>query len=469
MQDIRKPYTRSRSSNDLQSRVEQFEAARYRTDIDDEEPVHIPVKKGRRDVRSMDMYPRRNREEELYEEEEYDDQEEYTRPRTRGDERGRRAARKSSIGTVSFIVAVIALVVGVILYTYVFDTATITVVPKHKDVSNIGRVFLFSKNGTDPLAISYSVQSTSVSKSKLLTLSESRKVDAKASGKAIVYNNYDATPQKLIKNTRFESSKGKIYRINQSVEIPGKKGTTPGSIEVTLYADSNGADYNIDSTSFTIPGFKGSPRESAFYAKSKGPITGGSSGTMSLVSVSDLNAVKDSLAVELKKSASDEALKIKKEGYTPLYSALDITYEDNEAEVLKGGTDTYKVTATAHLMLADASQLAEAIAKTFGDYDGAPVRLTQADSLTYTKKQSDQVNATSTLSILVDGRPRVVWESDTVAIKELVKGKPRDEFKPLMKTINSIESAEISFSPMWLSRFPSETSKLIITESLPKR
>ncbi len=470
MQDIRKPYTRSRSSNDLQSRVEQFESARYRRDDEyDEEPVRIPTRRQRRDINEMDMYPRRNREDELYDDEGYDDEENDRKLPPRRADRSRYPRKRTSLGTISFIFVVVALVVGVTLYTYVFDSATITVVPKYKDVGGVGKTFLFSRAGLDTTSIPYVVESTSLSRTKTLTLSESRKVEAKASGRIIVYNNYDSAPQKLIKNTRFESSKGKIYRINQSIEVPGKKGATPGSVEVTIYADSNGADYNVDTSTFSIPGFKGTARESAFYAKTKGPITGGSSGTMSLASLSDLNAAKDSLAVELGKSIQDEVLKIKKDGYTPMYSAVEVTYQDNEDEILRGVTGVYKVTATANLMLADAPKLAEAIAKTFGDYDNEPVRLTYVDTLTFTRKETDHVTGSSTLSVLVEGKPRVVWQTDSDAIKDLVKGKKRDEFKPLMKTINSIESAEISFSPMWLSRFPSETSKLIVTESLPKR
>lgn len=469
MQDIRKPYTRSRSSNDLQSRVEQFEAARYRRDDNEyeEEPVQIPVKKERRDIQGMDMYPKRNREEEVYQEEMYEEERQRVSPRR--DQKARSPRKRTSISTALFILAIVVLILGVTLYTYVFDSATITVVPKYKDVNSIGKVFLFARGGIDTTSIPYIVESTSLSKIKTLTLSESRKVEAKASGQIIIYNTYDSLPQKLIKNTRFESSKGKIYRIGQSVEVPGKKGNTPGSIEVAIYADSNGVEYNIENATFTIPGFKGSPRESAFYAKTKSPITGGSSGTMSLASLSDLNAAKDSLAIELGRSIQDQVIAIKKEGYIPLYSAVEVIYDDNEEEILKGITGVYKVTATANLILADAPKFAEAIAKTFGDYDNQSVRLTYTDSLTYSRKQTDHINSSSTLSILVEGRPRIVWESNSNNIKELVKGKSRDEFKPLMTTINSIESAEINFSPMWLSHFPAEKSKLIVIESLPKR
>ncbi len=471
MQDIRKPYTRSRSNNDLQSRVEQFEAARYRREIQEDdyedEPVQIPVRKTRRDVDDMDMYPRR-RDDDLYE---TDDERNVPRRRTdsRADLKVRHSQNKSALGTTAFIIAILLLVVGVALYTYVFDSATITVVPKYKDISSIGKVIIFSKDGIDSNGVPYTLQTTSISKTKTLALSETRKVEAKASGKITIFNNYDSAPQKLIKNTRFESAKGKIYRINQSIDIPGKKGNTPGSLDVTVYADSNGAEYNIANTTFTIPGFKGTPREAAFYAKSKSAITGGSSGSASTVSLADLNAAKDSLAVELSKDLQTQILTLKKDGTIPMYSASEITYEDNENEVLSGATGVYKITGTGNVMMANGPKLAEAIAKNLGDYDGAPVRLTYTDTLSFTRKQSDHIVGTSTIPILIEGKPRVVWESDSDAIKEMVKNKNRDEFKPLMRTINSIETAERSFSPMWLTHFPSDLSKIIINESLPKR
>lgn len=42
-----------------------------------------------------------------------------------------------------------------------------------------------------------------------------------------------------------------------------------------MYADGYGTEYNSAETDFTIPGFKGTPREKSFYARSKGTITSG--------------------------------------------------------------------------------------------------------------------------------------------------------------------------------------------------
>lgn len=477
MQDIRKPYTRSKSSRDLSSRVEQFENGSYENDYDDapihNKPVQIPVQRIRRDLRDMDMYPRRRSDD--VEDESHGRREEdretdpYHRNPPYKDPRTRYVRKTTSLGTWVFIASLIILAVGAGLLTYVFNTATVTIVPKYKDVTDFGRPILFSKSATTTGSVPFREETTSLTKSKILSLSESRKVEAKASGKVIIYNNFDGNVQKLIKNTRFESSKGKIYRINQSIEIPGKKGNTPGSLEVTLYADSNGAGYNSEATDFTIPGFKGTARAEAFYARSKGPMTGGASGSMSLASLSDINAAKDALALELDKEIKIDLLKITKEGYIPMYSAAEITYEDNESEVLQGVTGTYQVTATGHVMLADAALFAQAIAKTVRDYNNEPVRLGYVDTLTYTRKDSDHIAQGQTFSVLVEGKPRVIWASDIDAIKKMVTGKKRDEFKPLMKNINSIESAEIGFSPLWLTHFPEEVGKIIVTESLPKR
>lgn len=471
MQDIRKPYTRSRSNNDLQSRVEQFESARYaRSTYQQEDPVEIPVKRVRRDVKDMDMYPRRRHDDFLEDEDGLQEEERSARrePVYR-DPRTRYTNKKSPLSTLAFIGGVIALVIGIGLYTYVFDSATITIVPKYKDVNDLSRTFSFVQEGSTKEGVPFIVETTSLSKTKTLNLSETRKVEAKASGKVTVYNNYDSNPQKLIKNTRFLSSKGKIYRINQSIEVPGKKGDKEGSVEVMLYADSNGAEYNTEATEFSIPGFKGSPREKAFYAKSTGAISGGASGNMSLVALSDLNAAKDALILSLDKEIKLEMQKITKEGYIPMYTAVEVTYEDNEKEVLGGVTAVYKVTATGHLPLADASMMAQAVGETLVEYKDEDVRLGYVESLVYTRKQSDHIASSTGLSMLIEGKPRVIWVSDMDDIKSMVKGKDRDDFKPLMKTITSIESAEINFSPLWLSSFPSDVTKINVIESLPKR
>lgn len=480
MQDIRKPYTRSKSNQDtLSGKFEAFESRTesqitYTDTGEDENPVQIPVRRARRNVNDMDMYPKKRKYEniaysELEREHALPPQQEdivYRDPRTKYKK------SRNHFGTLAFIIVVLFLSIGAGLMTYVFNSATVTVTPKHVDIDDFKNTITFSQLPINDIAtssVSYVVATSSVTKKKTLSSSETKKVETKASGKIIVYNNFDSNPQKLIKSTRFESSNGKIFRINQSITIPGKKGNTPGSVAVTIYADTYGSDYNSEATDFTIPGFKGTPRYKGFFAKSDGPITGGASGDVSLVSLSDLNAAIDGLALELQPEIKAELSKNKKDGYTGLYSAIEINYTDNRQDVMQGITSTYEVTATGYLMQANTKELAEAIARDVRDYANEPVDLDYADTLNFTLKDTDNIASTTPIKALVEGKPRIIWTTDEDSIKTKVAGKKRDEFKTVMKSISSIEGAEISFSPLWLSSFPQETSKILVVESLPKR
>jgi hypothetical protein len=474
MQDIRKPYSRSKSdrAREISSRVEEFEKNSYEDEIEDDAPVQIPVKKGfreRRNIDKMEMYPSRGRR--AYDHEEIahagrrdNDGIVYHDPRTRYDR------KRQSVGTLAFIGVLLLLIIGGSLLTFVFNHATVTIVPKHVDITDYRKAITFAKQDADTAdTVLFTIATTSVSKSKTLTLTESKKIEAKASGKIVIYNNYSTEPVRLIKNTRFESGSGKIYRINQSVTVPGKTGSTPGSVSVTVFADSVGADYNSAPSDFTIPGFKGSPQFTTVYGRSDGSITGGASGNMSLASLSDINAAKDELAIELGQQVKDELAKKKMDEYVGLYSAIDVTYDDNEQELLTGATSQYQVTATGYLMLASASELAAKVAQDTRDYKGESVRLDSTDKLTYTRKDSDRIATSSTLEVLAEGSPRIVFLTDEKTLKSLVAGKKRADFTTLMKSIDSIEGAEIGFSPLWLSSFPEDTAKISVVESLPKR
>lgn len=473
MQDIRKPYSRSKSNRDIASRVEAYENRTYQEDEDDyeDEPVAIPVKKTfreRRSVEKMDIYPTAGRR--AY------DTGEPTLGRRDGDDiiirdpRTRYPRKNESLGTLIFIGTLLVLLIGGSLLTFVFNRATVTIVPKHEDLSDFRSPITFAQTGSDTAStVLYTIATSSLSRQKALPASETRQVESKASGRIVVYNNYSSDPQRLIKNTRFESSAGKIYRINQSITVPGMSGGKPGSVEVTVYADGIGSDYNSAPTDFTIPGFKGSPQYEKFYARSNGAISGGASGTVSMPSLSDINAAKDELALELAQEVKSVLGKEKLDGHIGLYSAIDITYVDNEAELLAGETSTYEVTATGYLMFADAPQLAEALAQSVRDYKGELVRLDYTDKLVYTRKDSDRLAAVQSLEVLTEGSPRVVFLTDEKILTELLAGKKRSEFTSLMKTIDSIEGAEISFSPLWLSTFPEDQSKISVVESLPKR
>jgi hypothetical protein len=109
--------------------------------------------------------------------------------------------------------------------------------------------------------------------------------EQKARGKIIIYNTFSSEPQSLVATTRFETTDGIVFRLTQGVTVPGMTDIAgkrdPGAIEAEVIADQTGDASNIAPTTFTIPGFKGSPKYDKFSAKSLSTMTGGSKNGMS--------------------------------------------------------------------------------------------------------------------------------------------------------------------------------------------
>ena len=442
-----------RARKDLEERVVEFEEHRYDDDYEEEvlqEPKRsFEDRRAARDLSSRDIYPRGR--EPMYR-----------------DIRTNYVDERSNKQTLFFIGGVSTLVVIIGLLTFVFNSATVTIVPKHEDIQDMSKVYSLSLTG-DAGTIGYTLATSTLTKTKTLSVSETKVVESKASGKIVIYNNFDSEPQRLIKNTRFESAAGKIYRVNQSVVVPGKNGTTPGSIEVTVYADEVGSSYNAAPTDFTIPGFKGTERYSGFFARSNGPLTGGASGNVSLVAGSDIDAAKDELALELREAVKANLKEIKRDGYVALPAAIKVDIVDNEQALRTGETSTYSATVTGYLPLVKNTSLAQALALVLREYNNEAVRLDYADTLTITPKDVSTINTATQTEVLIEGDPRIVWVTDEATLKTQLLGKSKKEFATVMSTVASVIKADITFSPLWLNRFPTDTAKINIEESLKKR
>ena len=200
---------------------------------------------------------------------------------------GRALGGKFAMWTAAVAVLVVALLgIG---FLFIGKT-TITVVPTQEEITLGDNVVHTAYREPEKGELGYKVLSYAADASREITASGKEEVREKASGKIIVYNDFGPASQRLIKNTRFETPDGDIYRVRNSFTVPGKPDGGRGSIEVTVYADQAGEAYNLPEGSirFTIPGLKGDLRFDGFYAKQVGPITGGFVGERAVVDESEL-------------------------------------------------------------------------------------------------------------------------------------------------------------------------------------
>ena len=210
-----------------------------------------------------------------------------------------------------FLILLLISGVGFAISNY-FSSALVTINPTTRSIT-INSDFTAIKEGTLG-DLTFKTMSIQEEESRDVPATLDKKIQRKASGRVIIYNAYSGEQQRLIKNTRLESLDHKIFRIDESVVVPGAKMVNgkvgqPGAVEAVVYADVPGKEYNIGLSDFTIPGFKGDPRYSKFTARSKpdAPLLGGFSGAVKVPSDEAIFATQEEIKQNLKNTAIEKA------------------------------------------------------------------------------------------------------------------------------------------------------------------
>lgn len=290
----------------------------------------------------------------------------------------------------------------------------------------------------------------------------------KAKGKIAVYNEYSAEPQALIANTRFQSSDGKIYRIEKKVTVPGAKmsggkAVSAGMIEAEVIADQAGSDYNISASEFKIPGFEGTDKYNGFYAKSTEPMAGGSLGETRAVTQVDIDNAKSDLENKLRASAKEYVASNVPGGLTVLDAAINEKVENFDTPKIGAAVNkftaslkvSYSIFAFDHknLSVIAENQLTSRVIegrKTFPDtlileYEGGTLDLDK-----------------STFSFIAKASEIVGGDVNQDDLKNMLAGKDEVEIKKILSANNAIENADITLWPRWSSKAPKNADKIKI-------
>lgn len=346
-----------------------------------------------------------------------------------------------------------------------FSGATVTVTPKTALIE-VRHEFVALKGSDSKL----SFQALPVSETAELSIpaDTTRKVTSKASGKIVVYNMFSAKPQRLIKNTRFATTQGLIYRINESIVIPGftKQGekVLPGSIEATVFADVAGAEYNIGLSDFTVPGFKTDPaRYATFYARSKTPITGGMDGLTKTPSDSALLEARTKLSGELDAKVRLRAKNSVPEGFVLYDQALILTRTSSGPDIKDSVAKvTETVTGTAYIF--KRAELERAITSlTLRSQGDLPVSLPQLSTLHFEfneKPSTDKV--AESVRFKLSGGLRAISLYDKEKLRTALLGKQRAELASTMSGFPSIEKVDLVLRPFWSRSFPTDPKRVTI-------
>lgn len=364
-----------------------------------------------------------------------------------------------------FLVLVLILLLSVAGLSFVFAGSKVVVIPRQKDIVLEG-TFEAQKGATAQGVLGYEIMTHQAAVEKKVGASGEEQVDVSAKGNIIIFNDFSSAEQRLVKNTRFESSSGLVYRIADSVTVPGQSTRNgmivPGSVEAVVYADAAGADYNSSLTDFTIPGFKGDPRYEKFYARSKTPMEGGFSGVRPSVDEASLSAVVEELKLELSE-------KLRREAQTPVdsylfekmaffsYEPATVVADDNDALVTLQGT--------LYGVLFNNEAFARFVAdQTVAGYDGEPVTLEDVSTLTLelAEGENERPWENETISIDAAGTTRVIWIFSEETLKEDLAGRSKEALSTILSGYPSIAEAEVVLRPFWRQTFPEKPDEIAI-------
>lgn len=294
-------------------------------------------------------------------------------------------------------------------------------------------------------------------------------VQVKASGKVVIFNEYSKDSQRLIKNTRLESSTGKIFRIDQSVVVPGMKGNVPGSVEVLVYADAPGKEYNIgiEQDKFTIPGFKGDPRYTKFYGKQKenAPIAGGFKGEVKVPSEVDILAAREELKQELKKIVVEKLRSQIPQDSSFFPGSMIVKFE--EVPLAFSADDVSKVSerAIATVFFFNTKMLTEKLAELSlpDDFKGKSLSILDTTPLTFAfvdPVENIVLSDITKLKFTMSGSVVFVGDIDTEKIRTELAGKKKKDFATIITEKDNVYKANAIVRPMWKSLFPEDPSKI---------
>lgn len=365
-----------------------------------------------------------------------------------------------------WIVAAVSVLVLLVLGLFIFRSTTVTVIPRSHavvfDQTSRFVAYPIAEAATGTLA--YSVVTNNLEDSAVVKSEGKEHVEERAGGTVEIFNEYGSASVRLIKNTRFVTESGLVFRVPATVVIPGMKESKPGSATVTVFADQAGAEYNIGPVDrFTLPGLKSTPDMYAkVYARSYAPMTGGFVGDRPSVLPSTLESARAEIRDRLLSKARDTAA-FANDANIVFPDLMKITYESLPMTTEAGGDVRLHERAHMEIPVFPSSSFAQAVALAAGaNVEGAEVTLTGMEQVGATQNSTSSVLGKDSLTFTLNGSALLVWKVDSDALASALAGRDNSAFQTIIKGFPGIQEARARIEPFWKGTFPASPSDIKI-------
>lgn len=367
------------------------------------------------------------------------------------------------------------LVILVIIFSFFsisskFSKASVVVDPKIEKFSIDEPMKATKDLSQSESKIGYQLIIVDGTQSKIVEAKGEKEVKIKAIGNIVIYNAFSTTPQKLNIDTRLLGSNGKIYKTKEAVTIPAMSGADFGSVEVEIYAEKEGSEYNSGPLDFQILGFKGTSKYEKIYARSKGEIAGGFNGLQKIVDDETFKQAQEEVNNALELRLLEKALDQIPKDYI-LFK--DATFYDIKASITNNNTSSNEaeITATGVLygFIFKKDNLENNILnQEFQDKDITNLYISNLKDLTFeiTNKEINP-NQVSEISFYLKGEVNAPYKINEQNLKQSLLGKAKKDFANIMSSNPNVENAELSLKPIWQNKIPKEIKRINLKINYP--
>ncbi len=376
-------------------------------------------------------------------------------------QRAKKPRRKWLWGIVVVLLGVISMLLLIAL-----RGTSVTVEPRSHTVvfDDTSRFTAYPQQEAATGTLSYSTQTITLEDSEPVESTGPVHAEEKASGTITVFNDYQSTPVKLIKNTRFQTAEGLVFRALSDIVVPGKAGSTPGQVSVTVAADQVGEQYNIQPMRLNVPGLKGSAEYDKVYAQVTAAFTGGFNGDRPGISDSALGGARTAVRGRLEKKVRETISALSSDTVVTFPDLAQVTYAAEPTTAETGAGARIHEKATALVPLIPAADFALAVARTVSaDAEGAHIRLVGLKDFGALPISASSTPGIDPVLFQLTGQAMLVWDVNASELAQALAGRDQSAFQTIVTGFPGIQSATARIEPFWSSSFPGDASRIRIT------
>lgn len=371
-----------------------------------------------------------------------------------------------------FVIAgIVVLIVFLVFALFIWPRATITITAQQQEIPLTLSVSA-SPNGSDDVAAkTFALQTKTIDKAdtKSTDATGKRDMGQKATGSVEFYN--CSKEDKLGDVLRTVpagtgiSSGNLTFITQQAVQVPpsGFNGNTckfdKASSAVSVIAQNAGAEYNIDSRSFSVAGF------GTMTAKDDGGMSGGSSRVVTVVAQEDC----DKLLNELNNASNSQQTKdqlageFSSNGLTPIANTYKVQTISSTCEP-SVGQEAAKVTAKATYRYTMSGISTDTLNQliTQNALAKAGQGQTVADTGISSAVISIDSSTGSTTNLTVKTTAKTGVKQETDSLKAQVAGKNARQTTESLKQIPGVKEVNVDYSPFWVRSTPKNQDHITI-------